>query len=91
MFRYNYRNYSSKLKLWELLKCFLSLIENIWIKHFFSLIGVKKYIENDLYFYDSNNYGVYEYVNNKIESYCSAKHIFNSENLNLTESIKDLV
>jgi hypothetical protein len=60
-------------------------------KTFFSLIGVKKYIENDLYFFDSNNYGVYEYVNNKIESYCSAKHIFNSENLNLTESIKDLV
>lgn len=58
---------------------------------FYSLIGVKKHIENELYSFNPNDYGIYEYENNKIQYYCNAKHIINSENLNLTESIKDLV
>ncbi|MDA3780335.1 MAG: hypothetical protein PF487_09000 [Bacteroidales bacterium] len=54
---------------------------------FYSLIGVKKYIENEINFFNPNDYGIYEYQNNKIQYYCNAKHIFNTPNLNLTESI----
>lgn len=56
-------------------------------KDFYSLIGVKKYIEENSL--TANDFVINEYLNGKFVIYCNAKHIAETEILNLTESIKD--